>query len=132
MKKCLQCGRVNNDESKFCAGCGSQEFTPIEPEPTPPPPPPPHKNIWTKAVLTLHDVFSIFGFAASLIGLFGAGLVLEPLAIAASILSFKKTKYKGMTAAAIVISIIAFVIKLLRMLYEAGVIPHWVISGAFG
>ena len=122
---------MNNAESKFCAGCGSQEFAPDEPERAAPPPPP-HKNFWTKAVLTLHDVFSIFGFAASLIGLFGAGLVLEPLAIVSSIVSFKKTRYKGMTAAAIVISIIAFVIKLLHMLYDAKVIPYWVISGAFG
>ena len=32
MKKCVSCGRVQEEENRFCTGCGGQNFTPVKQE----------------------------------------------------------------------------------------------------
>ena len=83
-----------------------------------------------KKPLTLWDVFAIFGFAASLVGLFTSWVMLEPLACIASITAFlKKTSYKQISAAGFVIAIISFLVQLGKALYENNIVGRWFVNG---
>lgn len=137
MKICKKCGAVNKDENNFCNSCGAPEFAegqaPVQnAQPAPPPPMPAPVPLHKKPEFTWYDVFTIFSFVASIIGCFVIGLILDPLALAAGIAGFAKGKRnRGLAIAAIVIAAISLLIRLFITLYDNGVIPQWVITGAF-
>lgn len=131
MKVCTNCGTVNKDENNFCNGCGSSSFTeqtdaaqynaPAAPAVT-----------YRKPDFTAYDLLTIFGFVASIIGNFVIALILEPLALAASIVGFAKGKrYRGLAIAAVVIAAIGLLIRLFITLHENGLIPEWIVTGTF-
>lgn len=135
MKICKKCGAVNKDENNFCNSCGAGEFAegaapaqtaqPVAPMPAPVP-------FYKKPDFTWYDVFTIFSFVASIMGCFVIGLILDPLALASGIAGFAKGKRnRGLAIAAIVIAAICLLIRLFITLYDNGVIPQWVITGAF-
>lgn len=125
--------QVDPDEADFGSGKPVHPLPPPQHAPVMPatsynyaqPKPQPQKK-----VLTLWDVFAIFGFAASLVGLFTSWVMLEPLACAASITAFlKKTSYKPISAAGFVIAIISFLVQLGKALYENNVVGRWFVNG---
>ena len=150
MKKCLNCGAENKDENTFCSTCGGSAFSdiivqepgavppvpPVPPAPgqapVPPVPPPPYiRSQPVKKPFGIFDVLTILGFVSSLVGLFSIWVVLEPLAVLASVVGFfKGGRFKGLAAAGIVISIIAFIIILFQTLYDGNIIGKWAIEGA--
>lgn len=149
MKQCLNCGAENRNENVFCSACGGKEFSaPIsqdEPEqpiqsappvqPAPPVPPAPYQPfnpmMPVKKPFGIYDVLTILGFVSSLVGLFCIWVVLEPLAIVTSVIGFfKGTRYRGLAATGIVISIIAFIVILFITLYNGNIIGKWAIEGA--
>ena len=138
MKKCISCGADNKNENVFCSTCGGKEFE--EPystdaaQPAPPPPPappvPPMPPVYQKRPFTFFDVLTILGFVASIVGLWGVGFVLEPIAIISSVFGFfKGTRYKGLAAAGMVIAVIAFIIRLFIALYDNNIIGRWAVDG---
>ena len=138
MKTCKNCGAVNKDENNFCNCCGAPEFTeasadvqaaqPVMPVPPMPAPVP----FYNKPDFTWYDVLTIFSFVASIIGCFVIGLILDPLALAAGIAGFAKGKRnRALAIAAIVIAAIFLLIRLFITLHDNGIIPEWVITGAF-
>lgn len=150
MKTCTKCGAVNKDDNNFCNSCGCPTFStentasahaagaPATPPPmatnTAPSPaaPMPPLNMYKKPEFTMYDLFTIFGFVAAIIGNFVIGLILEPLALAASIAGFARGKrYRGLAIAAIVIAAIALLIRFFITLHENGLIPEWLITGTF-
>lgn len=153
MKKCLNCGAENKNENTFCSTCGSSAFTeitvqetepsqpappvpPVPPvpgqQPVPPVPPPPYiRPQPLKKPFGIFDVLTILGFVSSLVGLFSIWVVLEPLAVITSVIGFfKGSRFKGLAAAGIVISVIAFIIILFQTLYDGNIIGKWAIEGA--
>ena len=121
------------DDSSFCTSCGSSEFgqcaegavQPVRSAPLPQP------NI--KPDFTVFDLMTIFGFVASLVGLFQIGLILEPLALLSTIAGFAKGKRcLGLAIAGFVIAAIGLLVRLFETLYRNNIIPQWLISGAFG
>ena len=149
MKKCLNCGKNNRNESLFCTGCGSQDFSePMGPDPElpavpapgiseVPPPPPVQPYIAPKREpappIGWYDVMTILGFVSAIMGLFTVWVVFEPLALISSLIGFFKghSRMKGLAAAGIVIAVIAFIIRLFITLYDGNIINRWVIEGAF-
>lgn len=131
MKKCADCGAFNRDDNNFCSSCGGKTFTPIEQAPAPTPLPPPVYPVHTpKAEFTKYDLFTIFGFVASIVGCFVITLILHPLAIASGVAGFARGKrYRGLAIAAIVIAVLGLLIRLFLTLYEIGTIPQWLITG---
>lgn len=137
MKTCIKCGSVNKDDNNFCNSCGSPEFQPMaETAPAPaqapmmPPPVNPVMMPKKKPEYTMFDLFTIFGFVASIIGNFVIALVLEPLALAAAIAGFARGKrYRGLAIAAIVIAAIGLLIRFFITLNDNGLIPEWMITG---
>lgn len=136
MKTCIKCGAFNRDDNNFCNSCGSSEFRPMaenttNPNAAPvPPPPPPTMYIQPKAEFTRYDLFTIFGFVASIVGSFVITLILHPLAIASAVAGFAKGKrYRGLAIAAIVIAVLGLLIRLFLTLYEIGAVPQWLITG---
>lgn len=82
--------------------------------------------------ITIFDVMSIFSFVSSIVGCFCISLVFEPAAIITALIGFKKGKrFKALSASAIVISIISFIIQLFMSLYKNGIISKWFINGIF-
>ena len=145
MKKCLNCGSENKNENAFCSVCGGSSFaepdsapetSPVQAAPPAPPvppvPPPPYiPPMPVKKPFGFFDVLTILGFVSSLVGIFSIWVVLEPLAVIASIIGFfKGGRFKGLAAAGIVISIIAFIIILFVTLYNGNIIGKWAIEGA--
>ncbi len=128
MKVCTKCGALNKDENNFCNSCGAAEFTPA-PADTVMPAVPQQKQ---KKDFTVYDLLTIFGFVASIVGTFTIALILEPLALATAIMGFAKGKrYRGLAVAAVVIAAIGLLIRLFVTLHKNGVIPEWIITGAF-
>ena len=134
MKLCLKCGAVNKDENNFCNCCGGSDFRPEEtanPNTAPPVPPIAPAPIYKKPEFTWFDVMTIFSFVASIIGCFVISLILEPLSLAAGIAGFARGKRnRGLAVAAIVIAAIILLIRFFLALYDNGVIPQWIITGA--
>lgn len=146
MKKCLNCGSENKNENAFCSVCGGASFAeptaapeeipvhvmpPQQPVPPPMAPPPYIRPVPAKKPFGIFDVLTILGFVSSLVGLFSIWVVLEPLAVIASVIGFfKGSRFKGLAAAGIVISIIAFIIILFQTLYNGNIIGKWAIEGA--
>ncbi len=127
MKICTKCFSVNKEENNFCNACGSPEFTPAPPDVVMP-----VQQIKQKKEFTAYDLLTILGFVSSIIGMFVIALILEPLALASSILGFAKGKrYRGLAIAGVVIAAIALLVHLFITLHENGIIPEWVINGAF-
>lgn len=123
MKKCLKCGMLNDDGSVFCAQCGGQELEDVQDVTVQ----------MNKHEFTKFDLCTIFGFVASLVGLFQLTLILEPLALLATFLGFFKGKCsKGLAVAGITISIIGLLIRLFVTLYTNHLIPQWLIAGILG
>ena len=88
--------------------------------------------MYNKPDFTWYDVMTIFSFVASIIGCFVIGLILDPLALAAGIAGFAKGKRnRALAIAAIVIAAIFLLIRLFITLHDNGIIPEWVITGAF-
>ena len=118
MKVCPNCHMsIANDNATFCTRCGAdisnvipQYNTFVQVPPYQPPMPyvaPPKKSFkWS----------SIF---------------LLPLGIICSVIGFIGNKTNGLAIAGMVISIIAFIIKIAIVLNEMGVIPEWVTRGLF-
>lgn len=137
MKTCVKCGAVNKDDNNFCNSCGAPEFKPMAENTTNPnaaPVPPPINPVVMaprkKPEYTMFDLFTIFGFVAAIIGNFVIALVLEPLALAASIAGFARGKrYRGLAIAAIVIAAIGLLIRFFITLHDNGLIPEWMITG---
>lgn len=133
MKTCIKCGALNRDDNNFCNSCGSSEFRPMAENTTNPnaAPVPPHPiYIQPKTEFTRYDLFTIFGFVASIVGSFVITLILQPLAIASAIAGFAGGKrYRGLAIAAIVIAILSLLIRLFLTLYEIGAVPQWLITG---
>ncbi len=133
MKVCTNCSAVNKDENNFCNGCGSSSFveqTDAEQQNIPAA----HASVvyQRKPDFTAYDLLTIFGFVASIIGNFVIALILEPLALAASIIGFAKGKrYRGLAIAAVVIAAIGLLIRLFITLHENGLIPEWIVTGTF-
>ena len=134
MKNCLNCGAVNKDENNFCCGCGSTAFTNPSAENLGSPirAAAPVQNIpYNNNIPTKFDLFTIFGFVASIIGAFVIALILEPLALVSAIIGFVKGKrFRGLAIAAIIIAVIALLIRLFVTLHNLGTIPEWLITGA--
>ncbi|MBQ8411581.1 MAG: hypothetical protein IJX15_07645 [Ruminiclostridium sp.] len=134
MKNCLNCGAVNEDENNFCCGCGSTAFTNPSAENLGSPirAAAPVQNVpYNNNIPTKFDLFTIFGFVASIIGAFVIALILEPLALVSAIIGFVKGKrFRGLAIAAIIIAIIALLIRLFVTLHNLGAIPEWLITGA--
>ncbi len=138
MKNCVKCGALNKDDNNFCNSCGSPEFKPAAENTTAPgaapvPPPPVNPVVMptkSKPEFTMFDLFTIFGFVASIIGNFVIALVLEPLALAAAIAGFARGKRnRGLAIAAIVIAAIGLLIRFFITLNDNGIIPEWMITG---
>ena len=77
------------------------------------------------------DVCILIGFISSLVGLFWSSIFLLPIGIICSVIGFIGNKTNGLAIAGMVISIIAFIVKIAVLLNEAGVIPEWVTRGLF-
>ena len=132
MKTCISCGVVNKDENRFCSACGGSSFSPAEETAQPIQPVQQIHPAYRKLPFTGFDLMSVLGFVASLVGLFQISLILEPIAAVTSILGFLKgQRNKGLAAAGFIISIIGLLIRLFMTLYKNGVIPKWLITGAF-
>lgn len=141
----MNCGKDNRNENQFCSTCGGTNFEapystdepasatgqiqqpPVKPEqpvPVMPPPMPARKPF------NFFDVMTILGFVSSIVGMWVVGFILEPIGVIASLLGFfKGTRYKGLAAAGIVIAIIAFIIRLIMVLYDNNVIGRWAVDG---
>ena len=134
MKNCLNCGAVNKDENNFCCGCGSTAFTNPSAENLGSPirAAAPVQNVpYNNNIPTKFDLFTIFGFVASIIGAFVIALILEPLALVSAIIGFVKGKrFRGLAIAAIIIAVITLLIRLFVTLHNLGAIPEWLITGA--
>lgn len=139
MKICRSCGAENRDDSRFCSSCGGAEFELGEPRVLAPPPPPPPvlgQSVpifqMKKPEFTRYDLSTIFGFVAAIVGLFHISLILEPLALATSLLGFARgRRYRGLAVAGVVIAGIGLLLRLFTALYANGLIPHWIITGTF-
>lgn len=131
---------MNNDNNRFCSGCGSEltsettenipdHYIPLQSEPHP------INFLQSKKPnkpLTIFDIMTIFSFVSSIIGCFCLSLIFEPAAIITAFVGFKKgNRYKALSASAIIISIIGFVIQLFTALYKNGIISKWFMSGIF-
>lgn len=136
MKICRNCGSANNNENNFCSRCGSSEFSeatdsiqPAAPAVSEPAP----AYIYKKSDFTWYDVFTIFGFVASVIGCFVITLIIEPFALVGSVWGFSKGKrYKALAVAAIVIASISLFIRLFVTLCNIGALPRWIVAGTLG
>ncbi|MGN0596922.1 MAG: hypothetical protein ACI4J1_06315 [Ruminiclostridium sp.] len=132
MRRCIRCGCINEEGSVFCAQCGGQDFedavgaAPVNPVPQMNIPAP-------KKEVSRFIIFTIFGFTASIVGLFWISLILEPLAFLSTCIGFVKEKrYRGLAIAGFTIAVIGLLIRLFITLYDIGYIPKWLISGVFG
>lgn len=131
MKTCSSCGTLNKDDNNFCCGCGAASFTAQSPDAPQQPAPAVPAHIHSQSIPTKYDLFTIFGFVASIIGTFVIALILEPLALTSAIIGFTKGKsLRGLAIAAIVIAVISLLIRLFITLFDMGIIPEWVITGA--
>jgi hypothetical protein len=99
----------------------------VMPYPMPGPMPPAAKPL--KKLFTWSDVSTLIGFISSIVGIVWCAILMLPLGATCSILGFKGNKNKGLAVAGIVISVIAGLIKVGIILYEAGLLPQWFISG---
>ena len=129
MRRCIRCGCINEDGSVFCAQCGCQDFEDAAPVNHVPPMniPAPKKEV------SRFIIFTIFGFTASIVGLFWISLILEPLAFLSTCIGFiKEKRYRGLAIAGFTIAVIGLLIRLFITLYDIGYIPKWLISGVFG
>ena len=99
----------------------------VMPYPMPGPMPPAAKPL--KKLFTWSDVSTLIGFISSIVGIVWCAILMLPLGATCSILGFKGNKSKGLAVAGIVISVIAGLIKVGIILYEAGLLPQWFISG---
>lgn len=136
MKVCPNCHMsIANDNATFCTRCGADisnvapqynTFVQVPPyQPSTPYVAPPKKSFkWS-------DVCILIGFISSLVGLFWSSIFLLPLGIICSVIGFIGNKTNGLAIAGMVISIIAFIIKIAIVLNEMGVIPEWVTRGLF-
>ena len=132
MRRCIKCGCINEDGSVFCAQCGGQDFddaagaAPVNPVP-------PMNIPAPKTEVSRFIIFTIFGFTASIVGLFWISLILEPLAFLSTCVGFVKEKrYRGLAIAGFTIAVISLLIRLFITLHDIGYIPQWLISGVFG
>lgn len=132
MRRCIKCGCINEDGSIFCAQCGGQDFddavgaAPVNPVP-------PMNIPAPKTEVSRFIIFTIFGFTASIVGLFWIALILEPLAFLSTCVGFVKEKrYRGLAIAGFTIAVISLLIRLFITLHDIGYIPQWLISGVFG
>ena len=85
-----------------------------------------------KKPLTIADLLTILGFVAALVGMFSASVILHPLAAVSSLVGFiKGTKFKPLSVAGFVISIVGGLVYIILSLYRSGLLPQWVTFGAF-
>ena len=133
MKQCPACGQLNEDHSPVCPRCG----TAFPPPPGPPGPPAflprsaaPLPPLAPK-VFTWMDVFTVLGFVSSVLGYFFASVLLLPLGLIASILGFRGYRTRGLAVAGIVISAIGLLIKIMAVLDELALLPHWFTNGVW-
>ena len=107
----------------------------------PPPSPPPFRGRpllpgppWTPPrprAYTWADVLTVLGFSAAVVGFFWAGILLLPLGLAASIIGFRGDRCRGLAVAGVVVSAIGLLLKVMLLLEESGLLPHWFTSGVF-
>lgn len=98
-------------------------------------PQPPMQPIYQrpqKKPLTIADLLTILGFVAALVGMFSASVILHPLSAICSLSGFiKGTKFKPLSVAGFVISIVGGLVYIILSLYRSGLIPQWITFGAF-
>lgn len=147
MKQCPVCGAMHADQQAVCP-CGADltRLPPIPPAPPPPPaglgnPPPPFMGRplppgrgWmplTQKPYTWADILTVLGFSAAVVGYFWAGVLLLPLGLVASVIGFHGNKCRGLAVAGVVVSAIGVLLKIMMMLEESGLLPHWLTDGIF-
>lgn len=155
MKQCPNCGQWSDPQAPACAACGAplpnppagppagppQPLQPPQPLSYPPPgfvprnirppaPVPPALFPRQKA-FTWADICTVLGFTASLVGYFFTSIVLLPLGLVASLLGFRGDRTRGLAVAGIVISALGLLIRLMVLLSDSGLLPHWVTSGVW-
>lgn len=156
MKQCPSCGRWNDPLAPACAACGAPlpnpspapgapgdapqvqplsypppGFVPRAPRPPVPVPPAPPALFPRQKAFTWADICTVLGFTASLVGYFFTSIVLLPLGLAASLLGFRGDRTRGLAVAGIVISALGLLIRLMVLLSDSGLLPHWVTSGVW-
>lgn len=139
MKYCTNCGKENNDTTKFCYSCGSplqEGNTPVQnvqPTPVQPPQPTPTQSttVYSNASKTMRLVVGIFSIVISLVVLFQScfagmanaldengesggtgGLFLFIVLLASGIISIAARKTTGGTITAIVFYVLGAVMAI--------------------
>lgn len=84
-----------------------------------------------RKVFTWMDVSTVLGFVSSVLGYFFASVLLLPLGLAASILGFRGDRTRGLAVAGIVVSAIGILIKIMAILDELALLPHWFTNGVW-
>lgn len=118
-----------------------QGVPPVNPNmPAGRPPVPPYTPVMQQPVyqrpqkkpLTIADLLTILGFVAALVGMFSASVILHPIAAVSSLFGFLKgTKFKPLSVAGFVISIVGGLVYIILSLHRSGLLPDWVTFGAF-
>lgn len=144
MKTCPNCGQSNQLQAGQCVRCGAVLPSAPLPGPQPPPQPgppaappgfvpktfmPPPAFFRQQRPFTWMDIFTVLGFVAGVIGYFFASVLLLPLGLAASVAGFRGDRCRGLAVAGIVISAIGVLLKLMLILQEATLLPHWFTNG---
>lgn len=85
-----------------------------------------------KKPLTIADLLTILGFVAAIVGMFSSSIILHPIAAVSSLFGFiKGTKFKPLSVAGFVISIVGGLVYIILSLYRGNIIPQWITFGAF-
>ncbi|RKJ39599.1 hypothetical protein D7X94_11590 [Acutalibacter sp. 1XD8-33] len=148
MKQCAHCGQWSEDQAPACAACGAplppSAPVPAQPLPYTPPgfvprpvrpgtpvPSVPPALFPRQKPFTWMDICTVLGFTSSLVGYFFTSIVLLPLGLVASILGFRGDRTRGLAVAGIVISALGLLIRIMVLLTDCGLLPHWVANGVW-
>lgn len=141
MKICPSCNHPNQDHAGFCTTCGTNiAAATIQPEPAPitsvapapiTPPPVPVYEAKPKEPLSWADICGLVGFVSAIVGIFCCSVVLLPIGIVLSLLGFLGNRFKGLTVAGLIISLLGALIKICVVLHTSGLVPEWVTQGIF-
>lgn len=105
---------------------------PPQMHPYPPVMPPPMYQRPQKKPLTIADLLTILGFVAAIVGMFSSSIILHPIAAISSLFGFiRGTKFKPLSVAGFVISIVGGLVYIILSLYRGNLIPQWITFGAF-
>lgn len=108
-----------------------QAMRPIQPAPPPAWTPQWQQPQPVKKAFTWADICTLLGFCSSIMGYFGASLLLLPVGLVASLVGFRGDRTKALAVAGIVISVVGLLIKLMSVLYDASWLPYWLTNGVW-